>query len=309
MLDQLPIAVPPLKEQQHIADKLDTLISRIDACRGRLDSAVTLTAQFRAAVLHSAMTGTLSAPWREEQRSPSWTETVVGAVGTVSGGLTKNPKRDAMALRRPYLRVANVHANRLELDDLAEIGISESELAKTRLAVGDLLIVEGNGSIDQVGRAALWGGEIADCSHQNHLIRWRAGEHALPKFVLYWLMSPAGRAALMQRASSSSGLHTLSISKVSSVPISMPAMAEQIEIVRRVDALFAWAKATESRIAQAAAQVSGLAPATLAKAFRGELVPQDPADEPAQALLDRLRSGSEVSNAGPGSGGRRARTG
>ena len=195
-----------------------------------------------------------------------------------------------MQLKRPYLRVANVHANRLDLEDVALIGGTEDEFNKTRLDVGDLLIVEGNGSLGQVGRVAMWCGELPACSHQNHLIRWRAGPHVLPKFVLYWLMSPIGRQALMDRASSSSGLHTLSISKIRSLPISIPALAEQAEIVRRIEMLLAWADAAGSRLASAASQVSNLPSAALAKAFRGELVPQDPSDDPAQAMLDRLAS-------------------
>ena len=289
-LARYSVKVPPLAEQKRIADKLDKLLARIDACQGRLEIAKGLLRDFRTAVLHSAVTGVLSAAWRDNQNSSAWTECVVGDVGAVSGGLTKNARRDTMQLKRPYLRVANVHANRLDLEDVALIGGTEDEFNKTRLDVGDLLIVEGNGSLGQVGRVAMWCGELPACSHQNHLIRWRAGPHVLPKFVLYWLMSPIGRQALMDRASSSSGLHTLSISKIRSLPISIPALAEQAEIVRRIEMLLAWADAAGSRLASAASQVSNLPSAALAKAFRGELVPQDPSDDPAQAMLDRLAS-------------------
>ena len=89
-------------------------------------------------------------------------------------------QRSLVESRKPYLRVANVYANRLELDDVAEIGLTDAEFAKTKLAKDDLLIVEGNGSLDQIGRAALWTGEITDCVHQNHIIRWRAFNRVLP---------------------------------------------------------------------------------------------------------------------------------
>ena len=292
---RIALPVAPIKEQMRIADKLDKLLARVDACQERLEIAKGLLRDFRTAVLHSAVTGVLSAAWRDNHHSSAWTDCVVGDMGAVSGGLTKNARRESMQLKRPYLRVANVHASRLELEDVAQIGGTEDEFNKTRLEVGDLLIVEGNGSLGQVGRVAMWRGELPDCSHQNHLIRWRAGPDMLPKFVMYWLMSPIGRQALMDRASSSSGLHTLSISKVRSVPISIPALAEQAEIVRRVEALFTWTEAAESRLAIAAMQVSNLPGAVLAKAFRGELVPQDPSDEPAQAMLDRLRAATSSS--------------
>lgn len=73
-------------------------------------------------------------------------------------------------------------------------------------------------------------------------------------------------------------------------PLALPSIKEQTEIVRRVKTLFAYADRLEARYAAARAQVEKLTPATLAKAFRGELVPQDPNDEPASALLERIRA-------------------
>jgi type I restriction enzyme S subunit len=285
------IAVPPLPEQKRIADKLDALLARVDACRDRLDRVPAILKRFRQAVLDAATNGDLSADWRTEHEQPAWATSTLGACGVVAGGLTKNGKREGLALARPYLRVANVYANRLELDDVAQIGLTEAEHQKTRLASGDLLIVEGNGSLDQLGRVALWNGELPDCVHQNHLIRWRSSGPR-PRYVLYWLLSPRGRESITDLASTTTGLHTLSISKVAAVPIELPTDDEQAEIVRRVDALFALADTLEARVATARAQVERLTPALLSKAFRGELVPQDPNDEPASALLARLRMAS-----------------
>ncbi len=70
----------------------------------------------------------------------------------------------------------------------------------------------------------------------------------------------------------------------------IPSLEEQHEIVRRVEALFAFADRLEARTTAARKQVDTLTPALLAKAFRGELVPQDPNDEPASALLERIRA-------------------
>src|SRR5215475_13787004 len=94
----------------------------------------------------------------------------------------------------------------------------------------------------------------------------------------------------MRLASTTTGLHTLSISKVSALPIQLPSSQEQNEIVRRVEALFTYADRLEARYTAARAQVERLTPALLAKAFRGELVPQDPNDEPASVLLERIRA-------------------
>jgi type I restriction enzyme S subunit len=178
----------------------------------------------------------------------------------------------------------------LELSEVAEIGITPQEFERTRLEKDDVLFVEGNGSLDQIGRVALWDASIPGCVHQNHLIKFRAHCLVLPAFVLYQMMSPQGRAQLVEKATSSAGLNTLSISKISDVNLPVPALAEQREIVRRVEQLFTLADQIEARYAKAQAHVDKLTQSLLAKAFRGELVPQDPNDEPASALLARIRS-------------------
>ncbi len=283
------IVLAPLNEQKRITDKLDSILARVDACRERLDRIPAILKRFRQFVLAAATDGQLTQFMRENNRNSVWKNTTLSECGTVSGGLTKNAKRQLLRMTKPYLRVANVYANNLDLSDVAEIGLTETEYTKIKLQSGDLLIVEGNGSLDQLGRVAIWQDELNDCVHQNHLIRWRTNG-PLPKFVLIWLLSPKGRKDLMNQASTTTGLHTLSISKVGAIPIKLPSLSEQTEIVRRVEELFAYADRIEARYQAARARVDKLTPAILAKAFRGELVPQDPNDEPASILLERIRA-------------------
>ena len=112
-------------------------------------------------------------------RLANWHWTSVGELGDVSGGITKNSSKTNLPVTLPYLRVANVYANELRLDDIAEIGVTKAESARALLVKGDLLVVEGNGSIDQVGRVAVWSGRISPCLHQNHLIKVRFPSMAL----------------------------------------------------------------------------------------------------------------------------------
>lgn len=124
--------------------------------------------------------------------------------------------------------------------------------------------------------------------------------------LLFWLLSPAGRAAIEAVASSSSGLHTLSISKIEQLPCPMCSPGEQHEVVHRIDAAFAWIDRLAAEATSARKLVVGLDQAILAKAFRGELVPQDPSDEPASALLARIKA--ERDEAPSVGRGRRPRT-
>ncbi|MEQ9036943.1 MAG: restriction endonuclease subunit S [Silicimonas sp.] len=219
-----------------------------------------------------------------------WLMPAMSDLGQTMGGLTKNQKRNALPLKAKYLRVANVYSNRLELDEIMEIGVTEEELLKTSLITGDLLFVEGNGSIEQIGRVAIWDGSIPNMTHQNHLIRFSADGILSSRFALYFMMSPVGRKLIEAQASSTSGLHTLSISKIEGLPIPVCSPAEQTEIVRILDEKLEAADALEAEIDAALIRASALRQSNLKKAFSGHLVPQDPNDEPASALLERIKA-------------------
>jgi type I restriction enzyme, S subunit len=107
-------------------------------------------------------------------------------------------------------------------------------LQRLRLRPGDMLIVEGNGSKTEIGRSAIWGGEIENCVHQNHIIRVRflAGDS---RYLNSYWNSPLGNGRVMELAASTSGLYTLSVAKVSSVPIPLPPLDEQNAIVTEIE--------------------------------------------------------------------------
>jgi len=219
-----------------------------------------------------------------------WVWATVGQIADVIGGLTKNSKRVSMPLRRPMLRVANVYQNRLDLSDIHETGLTESELERALLKPLDLLVVEGNGSKDQIGRMALWRGEIPGAVHQNHLIKVRLIEKGMVEFLLWWFQSPDGRQMIEMVASSSSGLHTLSISKIESFAVPLPSLDEAQEITSQVrEALLRIEQLniyTEAELRRSAA----LRRSILKDAFVGRLVPQDPTEEPATELIARIRA-------------------
>lgn len=201
-----------------------------------------------------------------------WRWVTVGSLGSVSGGLTQNSKRHALPRKLPFLRVANVYAGRLDLSVIETIGVAEGELDRSLLEKGDLLIVEGNGSIDQIGRAALWDGSIDPCAHQNHLIKVRFGDPRLGRWVQAWLQAPHGRRELEQCASSTSGLHTLSISKVSALRCPLPPSDEFDVVLERLNDHRVSLLDASRALEQARKSPSEVRQSILAAAFRGELV-------------------------------------
>jgi len=229
-------------------------------------------------------------------RLANWHWTSVGELGDVSGGITKNSSKTNLPVTLPYLRVANVYANELRLDDIAEIGVTKAESARALLVKGDLLVVEGNGSIDQVGRVAVWSGRISPCLHQNHLIKVRFSIDGLERFILYWLLSPDGRERVVRAASSTSGLHTLSLSKVASLPAPVAPLPEQHRIVEAIESYFTRLDDAMATLELVQRKLKRYRASVLKAAVEGRLVPTEAElaraegrdYEPASVLLERI---------------------
>lgn len=215
-----------------------------------------------------------------------WVWTSLGTVAHVLGGITKHARRKSLPLQVPYLRVANVYAGEFRLQDVATIGVTNDELDRSLLKKGDLLIVEGNGSRDQIGRVALWEGSINPCVHQNHLIRVRPTSPALSRWLLLWLMSPYGRSLIEKVASSSSGLYTLNITKVSSLPIALAPLAEQYRILAAAGGVSSVTDELDNTAAKSLTLTVRLRRAILSAAFSGQLAGRS--QEPAIGEFSRV---------------------
>ena len=204
-----------------------------------------------------------------------WQWVSIDQIGAIQGGLQKSPARAPKRHHYPYLRVANVHRGALHLDELHRFELTPDELRKLRLETGDVLLVEGNGSRKEIGRCAIWNGEVEDCVHQNHIIRVRLAKGVLPQYASVFLNSPMGQLAIQQAASSTSGLYTLSVKKVKGLSIPLPPVSEQRAIVD----LVARQASSVDRVGEGlatSAQADRLRQSILHRAFAGNLSPKTP---------------------------------
>jgi len=248
--------LPPIDEQRRIVEILEDHLSRLDAATALLQAARRRLVSMEASALSVA---------REGREVP------LAEVADIQGGIQKQPKRAPRDNAFPFLRVANVTARGLELDEVHQVELFGNELDRLRLEVGDLLVVEGNGSPSQIGRAATWDGSIANCVHQNHLIRVRPGRELLPDYLEAVWNSPETRRELTDLSSSSSGLHTLSVSKLSTLHLPVPSLEAQAQAVAAIQEVRDSRRRLDVSIRSSIDRGAGLRRALLSAAFSGQL--------------------------------------
>lgn len=310
------VVIPPRAEQQRIADKLDTVLARVDAVDDRLARVATLLKRFRQAVLAAATSGRLTADWRagrtmqpvelvrkkgalavdpdgsnEEwlfQLPSSWlahraADVVDEGSEIVYGIVQPGPRLD---IGVPYVRGMDIVDGRIQVGQLLRTSQSiAAKYERASLRGGDVLL-----GIIRATKVAIVPDELSGANITQGTARFRPSKVVSSKFLAFVLECPQTQAWLHAhyRGIDMPGLN---LADVRRTPIPLPPASEQAEIVRRVDILLAFAGRLEAKLQAAQTASARLTPALLAKAFRGELVPQDPADEPAVELLKRLAAG------------------
>lgn len=259
VLNSLIVAYPPsINEQERIVAKIEELFSDLDNAVGTLNATKAKLEVYRQAVY--------AAIYDYNNVRP------ITDFFEVTGGLTKNSKRNTLPKKMPYLRVANVYFNMLDLSEIKEIGVNEQEIEKCLLKKNDLLFVEGNGSKSQIGRVAIWDGSIENCLHQNHLIKARPLGNMIPAYALFYLISGGGRKQINEVSKSTSGLYTLSTNKVRELMIPYCDYEKQQQGVDEIESRLSVCKSIEETVDTALQQASAMRQSILKQAFEGRLL-------------------------------------
>jgi type I restriction enzyme S subunit len=285
------IPLSPLNEQRRIAAKLDTTLAAVEVCRQRLDGVAAILKRFRQAVLAAATSGELTRKWREERGKQDSTEKV--SLGEVilelRNGLSPKPTMSPPGTK--ILRIGAVRSGSVDWEDYRYLDLSAQEIKAFKLQLDDLLFTRYNGTLEFVGVCARVGDLYDEYVYPDKLIRARCDlGRALPAYVEITFGADNVRSQVEGCVKSSAGQKGISGADLKGIRFSLPPIEEQQEIVRRAQHLFTLADQLEARLTSARKIVDRLTPALLAKAFRGELVPQDPNDEPASELLAKLKS-------------------
>lgn len=258
-MKRIPVPVPDSDEQERIVSKIEELFSKLDASVAELQTAKEKLKVYRQAVYSSVYD-----ELRDLQPITNFFE--------ITGGLTKNSRRNELPLQMPYLRVANVYYNHLDLSEIKEIGVTEQEIERCLLQINDLLFVEGNGSKAQIGRVAIWNGQISKCLHQNHIVKGRPLGNMLSEYALYYLISNEGRKQIVNVAKSTSGLYTLSTNKIKDLRVPYCDLNGQKRILDDIKEKLSVYDSIEQTIDTSLQQAEALRQSILKQAFKGRLV-------------------------------------
>lgn len=275
------IPTPPRAEQDRIVAAIEERLSHLDAANRSLEAAERRITVLRSTLLDSAF------------RQPDHT-VAVGDVAEVHLGRQRSPRNHLGPYMRPYLRAANVTWSGLDLTDVKEMNFEPADARTFELLPGDILLNEASGSPSEVGKPAVWTGEIEGCCFQNTLLRVRTKGPLIG--YLYWYFFYAASAGRFGDAARGVNIRHLGKQGLARFPIPVPPQDQQETIVRKLNEGFEDVNALRRTMRTAQARQRQLRRAILAAAFVGTLVRQDPADEPAAVLLERIRRERAVTN-------------
>ena len=241
----IKIVAPSLTEQTAIASYLDTQCAKIDEIIAQAKASIEDYKQWKASIIYEAVTKGLD-PDVEMKDSGikwigkvpiHWRVTKIKNFVSIRSGITlgKQYPPGTQLVSCPYLRVANVKAEYVDLQDVATIMVTSEEAEKYALKSGELLMTEG-GDRDKLGRGTIWHGEIPGCLHQNHVFAVRVNEkYMLTKFLDYLTASPVGREYFDLTAKKTTNLASTNSTTILQFSVPIPPLAEQEKIIAALE--------------------------------------------------------------------------
>ncbi len=217
-----------------------------------------------------------------------WVWASVEQLGAVQLGRQRSPGKLIGLNPAPYIRAANITEQGINFSDVLEMDFTESERETFQLKSGDVLLTEASGSPQHVGRPVIWPNVDGLYCFQNTVIRF--SPQGISSEFAFHLFLAWQKLGIFRNLSGGVGINHLSAGKFSTLAVPLPPVAEQTELVRALSVAFESLASQEQTIDYSLQQSTAQRKNILQAAFCGQLVPQDPADEPASALLARIRA-------------------
>ena len=328
MIEGISFPLPPLAEQRRIVENLDTLTARLARARAELGRVPHLAKNMRNAVLSMAFRGELTAAWRGENPSAmpvapranhelrakyrgdgrtvnpysvpqSWRWLRLPQIGHLDRGKSRHrPRNDPILFGgdHPFIQTGDVRSAGQYLTRFSEKYNDRGLAQSYKWSRGTVCITIAANIAESTILA------IDACFPDSVVGFVPDDDRAVSEYIEYFIRTAK---ADLQRFAPATAQKNINLDTLSVVAVPIPPVEEQSEIVKEVQSVFARADRLEADAAQAQALLDRFEASILARAFSGELVPQDPTDEPASVLLERIRSGRAAAPTAKGKRGRK----
>jgi restriction endonuclease S subunit len=249
-LRNFTIPVPPLPEQERIVAKIEELFTQLEAGTSALERVQAGLRRYKASVLKAAADGQLfgDVEISDDGLPVDWQWIKVKEAGKVQLGRQRAPQHHQGTHMRPYLRVANVFEDRIDLSDVKEMNFTPAEYEIYKLEYGDILLNEGQ-SPEYLGRPAMYKGELPGSCFQNTLIRFQAFDFVDRHFALLVFRHYMHAGRFAQESQITTNMAHLSAGRFGNVEFPLPPLEEQRRIVAEVERRLSVARQVESAVA------------------------------------------------------------
>jgi len=233
---------PSLEEQDAILTFLDRETAQIDELIAKQNALIELLGERRKAVITKAVTKGLDPSVQMKDSGVdwlgdvpvTWTISALKRLSIVQNGVTLGRAADETSVELPYLRVANVQSDYVDIAEVKTVAVPAEDVSRYLLQSGDVLMTEG-GDIDKLGRGCVWDGSIDPCLHQNHIFAVRCSSHLSNKFLTYLLDSRPGRMYFEITAKQATNLASTNSTTLGRFAFGLPSLDEQHQITDHLD--------------------------------------------------------------------------
>ena len=304
-LKAMPLIVPPVEDQRQVISHVESRDRLLDDIESALSDAADRLSAYERHTIEAAATGIILQNTADQLVAEPWQMTTVANAGEVQLGKMRSPASHSGPNMRPYLRVANVLENKIDITDVHEMNFTPDEFEKFRLISGDVLLNEGQ-SPDLVGRPAMFRGEIDDCCFQKTLLRFRSNDGVSPTFALLVFRHYLHSGRFRQAARWSTNIAHLTAVRFGAIEFPQVSLVEQEAIVEEATRRLDMAADLKDMFDDILSRASIARDLVLAEAFHVEPRPNSAVDigdaESAASPEESEQEGRHVPTPGPSAG-------
>jgi len=281
VINQVPIALPPVPEQQRIVDRIESLFAKLDEAKQKAQDALDSFETRKAAILHKAFDGELTAQWRQEHGvgMGSWEKANLGKYVDSQYGYTESASQEQVGPK--FLRITDIQDGVVNWDSVPFCKISDNDFERYAVSQNDIMIARTGAT---TGKSYLIVDDVK-AVFASYLIRIKVKSAQLQPRYLYSFMQSQIYWDQITEFSAGIAQPGVNAKKLKEIILPIPSVPEQTEIVHILDDLLAKEQPAKEAAEGVLGQIDLIKKAILARAFRGELGTNDPSEESAVELL------------------------